>query len=220
MKKLAFAGFPLLAAAILVFNNIHEPLPIGAPIPKPEVKLKDISGKEVSFTEAQKKNGLLVMFSCNTCPVVRKYQSRTLAAAALAAKNDIGVVLLNSNTGTRDDGDSFDDMKAYGKRQAYNFFYVLDDNSVMADAFGANRTPEVFLFNKDKKLVYHGAIDDNANGEDQVSRKHLTIAIDELIGGKEISMKETRSVGVRSSAEGFLKLSQVDEQINLQLIPS
>ena len=91
--------------------------------------MKDITGKEVSFTDAQKKNGMLVMFSCNTCPVVKKYQSRTLAAAAYAAKNDIGVVLLNSNEGTRDDGDSFDDMKSYGKRQGYNFFYVLDDKS-------------------------------------------------------------------------------------------
>ena len=65
----------------------------------------------------------------------------------------------------------------------------------MADAFGANRTPEVFLFNGDGKLVYHGAIDDNSAGPDQVTRKHAVVAIDELTGGKEISMKETRSVG-------------------------
>src|ERR1700754_3450138 len=105
MKKITFAALPLLLAAAMVISSINERLPIGSPIPKPEVKMKDITGKEVCFNDAQKKNGLLVMFSCNTCPVVRKYQARTLAAAAYAAKNDIGVVLLNSNEGRRDDGD-------------------------------------------------------------------------------------------------------------------
>ena len=101
------------------------------------------------------------------------------------AGNEIGVILLNSNEATRDDGDSYEDMKDYAKRQGYNFNYVLDNNSTMADAFGANRTPEVFLFNKEGKLVYHGAIDDNANGPDQVTRKHALIAIDELVAGKD-----------------------------------
>jgi hypothetical protein len=65
----------------------------------------------------------------------------------------------------------------------------------MADQFGATRTPEAFLFNKDGKLVYHGAIDDNANGPDEVTRKHLSIDIDELLGGKDVAVKNTRSVG-------------------------
>jgi hypothetical protein len=86
-------------------------------------------------------------------------------------------------------------MKEYAKNQGYNFNYVVDNNSIMADAFGANRTPEIFLFNKEGKLVYHGAIDDNSNGPDQVTRKHAIIAIDESLAEKEISMKETRSVG-------------------------
>jgi hypothetical protein len=65
----------------------------------------------------------------------------------------------------------------------------------MADAFGANRTPELYLFNKEGKLVYHGAIDDNQNGPDASTRKHAIIAIDEMLAGKDVSMKETRSVG-------------------------
>ena len=65
----------------------------------------------------------------------------------------------------------------------------------MADAFGANRTPECYLFNKDLKLVYHGAIDDNPSNPSKIKRHHLQEAIDELVAGKEISVKETRSVG-------------------------
>ena len=71
----------------------------------------------------------------------------------------------------------------------------MDDQSKMADAFGANRTPEIFLFNNDGKLVYHGAIDDNSDNEEGVKRRHAQVAIDELIAGKDISTKETRSVG-------------------------
>ena len=195
MKKIRFVAFPIAAMVMLTFNPISSSLPIGSPIPKTEVKMMDISGTEVSFNEALKKNGLLVMFSCNTCPVVKKYQSRTLEVCKYATDNDIGVVLLNSNEATRNEGDSYDDMKEYAKNQGYNFNYVVDNNSIMADAFGANRTPEIFLFNKEGKLVYHGAIDDNSNGPDQVTRKHAIIAIDESLAEKEISMKETRSVG-------------------------
>ena len=195
MKKILFAALPIAAIAMIALKPVSDPLPIGASLPKAEVKMKDISGKEVSFKDAQKKNGLLVMFSCNTCPIVKRYQARTLEVAKNAIANDIGVILLNSNEATRGDGDSYDDMKSYANDQHYSFNYVLDINSQMADAFGANRTPEVFLFNKEGKLVYHGAIDDNANSEDAVTRKHAMLAIQELAGGKDITTKETKSVG-------------------------
>lgn len=195
MKKTLFAALPIAAISILALRPASDPLPIGAPVPNPEVKMKDISGSEVSFKDAMKKNGLLVMFSCNTCPVVKKYASRTMEVCKYAIGNDIGVVLLNSNEAYRNSGDSFDDMKAYAKEQGYYFNYVLDNDSKMADAFGATRTPEVFLFDNSGKLAYHGAIDDNSSSPDDVTRKHAIIAIEEQSNGKEITTKETRSVG-------------------------
>ncbi len=195
MKRIFFTAIPLVAIAVLTLKPVSDPLPIGASIPSPELKMKDISGKEVSFKDAQKKNGLLVMFSCNTCPVVKKYQSRSNEVCKYAMDKEIGVILLNSNEAYRDNGDSYDDSKDYGKKNGYSWYYVMDDNSEMADAFGANRTPECFLFNSDGKLVYHGAIDDNLNSPEEVTRKHAIIAIDELTAGKEITQKETRSVG-------------------------
>jgi AhpC/TSA family len=195
MKKILLFAIPVAALIIIALRPAEDPLPIGSSLPKPEVKMKDITGKEISFKDAIKKNGLLVMFSCNTCPVVKKYQPRTNEVCKYAMSKEIGVVLLNSNEAQRDNGDSYDDMKNYGKANNYSWYYVLDNNSAMADAFGAVRTPEVFLFNKDGKLAYHGAIDNNANGGDEVTRKHLSIAIDELTAGKDISTKNTRSVG-------------------------
>lgn len=195
MKKILIAVLPVAVITMIVLKPMIKPLPIGAPIPNPEVKMKNIDGKEISFNDAKKKNGLLVMFSCNTCPVVKKYQPRTNEVCKYALNKEFGVILLNSNEAYRENGDSYNDMKDYGKENAYSWFYVIDDNSAMADAFGANRTPECFLFNKEGKLVYHGAIDDNPNGPDEVTRKHLVLAIDELLSGKDISVKETRSVG-------------------------
>ncbi len=195
MKKIFSAVLPIVAVAYLTAHTANDPLAIGSSIPRPEEKMKDISGKEVSFKDAMKKNGLLVMFSCNTCPVVGKYQSRTIEVGKFAQNNEIGVILLNSNEATRGDGESFDDMKQYGKEQAYPFSYVLDKNSVMADAFGATRTPELFLFDKSDKLVYHGAIDDNANSPAKAERKHAILAMQEMLDGKSISTATTRFVG-------------------------
>jgi hypothetical protein len=187
--------FAVVATVLLAFKPFIDPLPIGASMPKADLKMKDVSGKEVSFKDAKKKNGLLVMFSCNTCPWVIKNQSRTNDIAAYALSKDIGVILLNPNEGSRDDADSFEAMKQYAKNQGYNWYYAVDANSVMADEFGANRTPECFLFNAEDKHVYHGAIDDNPGNAGAVKRKHLREAIDEMLAGKDITVKESRSMG-------------------------
>src|SRR5215510_1951172 len=192
MKKIFLALTPILIAISFAFRSTVDPLPIGSSLPNPDKKMKDVAGTQVSFKDVMNAKGLLVMFSCNTCPVVHAYQSRTIEACSYAKNKDIGVILVNSNEGSRDDGDSFSDMKDYASEQHYSWPYVVDQNSVMANAFGATRTPECFLFNADGKLVYHGAIDDNQNGPDEVTRKHLRVAMDETLQGKDVSVKTTR----------------------------
>ncbi|HQY12570.1 MAG TPA: thioredoxin family protein [Ferruginibacter sp.] len=194
MKKTLFAFAALAAIATLAFT-VGDPLPIGSAMPRADLKMKDISGKEVAMKDAAKENGVLVMFSCNTCPYVIKNQQRTLAISEYAIKMKIGVILLNSNEAYRGNEDSFDAMKEYAKEQGYQWNYVIDKDHVVADAFGANRTPECFLFDKNLKLVYHGAIDDSPSDVSAVKRIHLQEAINELTTGKEVSVKESRSVG-------------------------
>ncbi|MGC4038095.1 MAG: thioredoxin family protein [Chitinophagaceae bacterium] len=191
MKKIIF----LSAIIFCSFYPAVKELQIGSPIPNVNVKMKDVSDKEISFNDARKKNGLLVMFSCNTCPVVMRNQDRTKEICKLAQEKGIGVILINSNEGSRDEGDSFDDMKSYASEQGYDWFYTLDKNSIMADAFGAMRTPENFLFDKNLKLVYHGAIDDNPGNPADVVHKYLAEAINQMIGGKEVTIKTSRSIG-------------------------
>lgn len=194
MKKI-FLAATAIAAISFAFTKLSDPLPIGAGIPKADLKLKDISGKEVSLKDVKKKNGLLVMFTCNTCPWVVKNQSRTKEIADYALSKEIGVILLNSNEGQRDDADSYSEMKEYAAAQGYKWYYAVDANNVLADEFGANRTPEVFLFNAEARHVYHGAIDDNPGDASSVARKHLKVAIDEIVAGKDVSLKESRSMG-------------------------
>jgi thioredoxin-related protein len=195
MKKLFLF---LSSFAVLALTSFVAPdeLPIGAALPKTNVLLKDVSGKEVTLKDVKMQNGLLVMFSCNTCPYVIKNQPRTKEIAAFAQQNNIGVILINSNEGQRSSDDSFEAMKQYAKDQGYNWYYVVDKKSELADAFGANKTPECFLFNKEEKLVYHGAIDDNPGGEiSEVGRKHLKEAINEMLTNKDVTVKTSRSVG-------------------------
>lgn len=194
MKKLLFPFALFAAVTVSAFTNI-TPLPIGAAMPLADVKMKDISGKEVSLQDAKKEAGLLVMFSCNTCPYVVKNQQRTRDISQLALQKGIGVILLNSNETQRNGDDAYEAMQAYAKAQNYNWYYVVDADSKLADAFGATRTPECFLFNKEGKLVYHGAIDDNPGNAGAVSRQHLKEAMEEMLSGKDVSVKTSRSVG-------------------------
>ena len=95
-------------------------LEIGKPVPKASNKLTDVSGKQVSLTEATGKNGLLVIFSCNTCPFVIKNEGRIKDVTAYALKNEIGVMVVNSNEGQRDADDSFDAMKKYKAEKQFS----------------------------------------------------------------------------------------------------
>lgn len=201
MKKV-FAPMAVITAAFLYSFSVIPSLPIGSALPKGDVQLKDISGKETTLKECRGKTGLLVMFSCNTCPYVIKNQQRTKAICSYARENGLGIIVINSNEASRDNEDSFEAMKKYAAAQQYSWKYVMDNNSELANAFGANRTPECFLFDKDLKLVYHGAIDNNPADESNVTRKHLQVAIDELATGKDITVKETKSVGCGIKRKG------------------
>jgi len=192
MKKIFLSLFLIPAFAFTVND---DPLEIGSSLPKADIKMKDISGKEVSLNTVKSNSGLLVMFSCNTCPVVVRNQSRTNEICSYAKEKGLGVIILNSNEGNRGDDDSFEAMKSYAKEQGYNWYYAVDKNNEIADAFGASRTPECFLFDKDGKLVYHGAIDDNPQDANAVNRVHLKEAINETLNGKPVSMKKSKSVG-------------------------
>jgi thioredoxin-related protein len=201
MKKLhiitTIIALSLVIMSFNLVNMINPELTIGAKLPKADKNMQDVSGKEISLESAKTEKGVLVIFTCNTCPYVKLSESRIKEYTDLAAKNGIGAVLINSNEAQRADGDddSFAEMRAYYTKQDLKCFYTLDAKSEVADAFGATRTPQCFLFNKDGVLVYKGAIDDNVKDPKAVKNAYLKDALNALAKGEKIATTESKSIG-------------------------
>ncbi len=193
------AGVALVAA--ISFNSMSAiaqsdvKLNPGDDLPAMEVSLKNVTGKPTSLKEAAGKNGLLVMFSCNTCPFVVKNEEATAKAIAYAKSHNVGMVIINSNEAKREGDDSYSAMTKYAKQQKYTVPYLLDENSQLANKFGANHTPEIFLFNSKNKLVYKGAMNDNPSNPAEVKQVYIEDAINAMVAGKEVNPNVTKSIG-------------------------
>jgi|AntDeeMinimDraft_5_1070356.scaffolds.fasta_scaffold04969_2 peroxiredoxin len=189
----------LAVVALWAFSPVEkaakDELKIGAKAPMLETPVMDVSGKKITLKEVGKENGLLVNFSCNTCPWVSRWEDRYNPIAKLAKEHGVGVIALNPNAAIRDGGESLEDMKKRSDKNSYNFYYALDKDSRIAKAFGATRTPHIYVFNSEMELVYRGAIDDNARSAEGVEKPYLKNAIKEMAAGKEISDKTSKSLG-------------------------
>lgn len=194
MKKMLFFLMLTLSVSVIASNNSGK-LAIGDKPVLNEAKMDDISGAKISLADVKQENGLLVLFSSNTCPFVLQWEDRYPEIKAWADKNKVGMVVLNSNHTKRDSDDSFDAMKKHAKEKGYNFYYVLDDQSAIANAFGGQTTPHAFLFNGKMELVYKGAIDDSYKSAKDVKQAYLKDAISSLSNGKKIAVAETKPVG-------------------------
>ena len=190
MKKLIFSAIILLCSGMQA-----EELNLGSVLPLEDVKLLDISGEHISLGEAKGENGILVIFSCNTCPWVIKWEDRYVELAKKYRSKGIGVIAVNSNETTFKSSDSMDEMKKHAKENNYNFYYARDDGSKLAREFGATRTPHVYLFNAEDRLVYRGAIDDNAKNQKKVKKPYVADAIDAMLAGNTIKYASTKALG-------------------------
>ncbi len=167
----------------------------GDALPAMNVSLKNTIGKNTTLKEAAGKNGLLVMFSCNTCPFVVRNESIIKKTMEFATANNVGMVILNSNEAKRGGDDSYEAMKAYAKTQGYTVPYLADENSKLADLFGASHTPEIYLFNNKMELVYKGAMNDNPSEPANYKKMYIVDAINAMVAGKPVDPKTTKSVG-------------------------
>ncbi len=188
-----------VCSAILFFSFTKSALPVeelalNAPIPQGDYKMKDVSGKSVSLNELKTGKGLLVIFSCNTCPYVKLSESRIKEYTDFCVANGIGIALVNSNEAQRSEDDSFEEMTKYFAAQKLKCTYAVDEKSLLANAFGASRTPQCFLFNP-KGLIYKGAIDDNVKDPAAVKAPYLKDALTALLKNETPKMQETKSIG-------------------------
>jgi len=170
-------------------------LGIGSQMPNTDYLLNDISGNQITLNEIKGENGTLIIFSCNTCPWVIRWEDRYVEIANSYLKKGIGMIAINSNVARFNGDDSLYKMKKHAKEKKYNFPYAQDPKAKLAYAFGATKTPHVYLFNDKDNLVYRGAIDDNARDADAVEEPFLSKAIDQLLAGQKIKKTTSKAIG-------------------------
>jgi len=157
--------------------------------------LPAIDGVNHSLSEYGGKDAVVVMFSCNHCPYVRAWEDRMVQIQADYAARGVQLVAINANDATKYPEDSFHKMKERAREKQFNFPYLRDESQEIAKAYGAERTPEVFLFDKTGTLRYHGVIDDNYDDPKAVKVKYLRNALDAVLAGSRPKTTETKPVG-------------------------
>jgi peroxiredoxin len=190
-------GLSLLVGTTLpssagIYNTV---LKIGDPAPAWK-DLDGVDGKKHSLADWKNKDVLVVVFTCNSCPAAEDYEDRILAFAAKytagpAAK--VGLVAINVNTIPED---RLPKMKERAAARKFTFPYLYDETQKIAHDYGALYTPEFFVLNKDRKVVYMGAMDDRDNAA-QVKERFLELAVEAALKGAKPATEETLARGCR-----------------------
>jgi len=160
----------------------------------PDFTLTGVDDKAHSLNDYRERK-VVVIFSCNHCPYVRAWEDRMIAIQADYLARGVQLIAINSNDADKYPEDSFENMKMRAKEKSFNFPYLRDKDQKVARSYGAQRTPEVFLFDRNFILRYHGAIDDNYDEPKAVKTPYLRNALDAVLSGKTIRVAETQPVG-------------------------
>jgi thiol-disulfide isomerase/thioredoxin len=140
---------------------------------------------------------VVIIFTCNHCPYARAYIERIARLVTEYEKRNVGFFAISANDVSKYPEDSFENMIPMGKQLNLDGKYLYDESQQVAKAFSAERTPEVYVFNRHNRLVYHGLIDDNANYKmpQEVRHTYLKDALDAVLAGKEVIEKDTKAIG-------------------------
>lgn len=163
-----------------------------------DFKLKNTNGNMVALSDYKNSKGVIVIFDCNTCPYSKKYNDRIIALNKKYVSKGFPVLAIQPNDPEVSPGDSFDEMVKHAKDHNYDFPYLFDDGQAVTKAFGATNTPHTFILKKEGntfKVVYIGAIDDNAKDESAVTKKYVEEAVDAVLAGKPVATGKTKALG-------------------------
>lgn len=197
---LAVLAFALPASSCAQSGDAGAPvapaaLALGSALPMADVAMKNVDGRELTLAKAGGRKGTLVIFLCNHCPWVKLWQPRLAEVGNDALKKGVGVIAVNGNDPEDYPEDGFDEMVKRAKDVGYRFPYVVDATSDVARAFGATKTPEAFLFDASGRLVYHGAVDDNARDAKKVKSRWLADALAAVAAGRPVPVAESKALG-------------------------
>jgi len=193
MKKVLFF---FLAATLVAFAPAKNGYDVGDKVA--DFKLKNVDGKMMSLADFKSAKGFIVIFDCNTCPVSKAYNDRIQALNEKYVSKGYPLIAINPNSPEVSSGDSYEAMVKYAQKKGYKFPYLYDESQSVIRQFGPTNTPHVFVLKKegnDVKVAYIGAIDDNTSDADDVTKKYVEAAVDELLAGKSVSNSKTKAVG-------------------------
>jgi peroxiredoxin len=162
--------------------------------PAPDFQLLGTDNREHSLADYDDAELLVLIQSCNHCPYVLAWEGRMVALQSEYSGRGVRFVAVNSNDAERYPEDSFEQMVTHASQQRFNFDYLHDPSQAVARALGAERTPEVFLFDRKRRLVYHGALDDSRD-ETAVRTRYLGDALDAALAGKTPPVADTPPSG-------------------------
>jgi len=155
-------------------------------------KLPSVDGKDYGFADFAKAKVLVIVFTCNSCPYAVDYEERLVAFhKQYCASGDVALVAINSNLIPED---SLDEMKKRAEKRGFLFPYLFDQSQQTAQNYGALRTPECFVLNQERKIVYMGALDDSAKVE-EVKQKFWETAVQASLAGRTPETGETAPIG-------------------------
>ncbi len=186
----------ILAFLLLIMLTVNAQYKVGDKIE--DFRLKNVDNKMVALADYKDAKGFIVIFSCNHCPVVQKYESRMKYLHSDFASKGFPVIAINSNDEKIQPQDSFAEMKKRAKAQGFKFAYLRDETQEVARRFGAARTPHIYIINKTAdgmKLAYIGAIDNNADNPKRADKHYVSDAVNSLLKGEPVALTETRAVG-------------------------
>jgi peroxiredoxin len=163
----------------------------------PAFDLPGVDGKAHSLDALKGAKATIVVFSCNHCPYVVLNEDRLIAVARDYAAKGVALAAINSNDAANYPEDSFPEMKKRAAEKNFPFPYLRDESQDVARAYGAARTPHIFVLDKDLRLAYTGAVDDDSNFQTRkkVEKPYLRDALDDLIAGRPVRAPETHAIG-------------------------
>ena len=194
MKKLLL--YLSLCFAFMLSSFISRPTADGYKVgdKATDFKLKNIDGKMVSLADNKAAKGYIVVFTCNTCPFAKAYESRIVDLNTKYASKGYPVVAINPNDPAVAPGDSYADMQ----KKKYAFPYLVDESQQVAKTYGATRTPHLYVLTRqgnDFVVSYIGAIDDNSEDAKLVKTKYVENAMNEILADKPATTNSTKAIG-------------------------
>ncbi len=169
-------------------------LPLGTPAPS--FDLPDFDGRRYALADIAGSRALLVVFTCEHCPFARHIRAGFARFAAEYAPRGLAIVAVNSNDLAAYPQDGPDAMREEARSAGYGFPYLLDADQSVAKAYRAACTPDFFLFDSDRRLVYRGQFDDSRPGDARpVTGADLRRAADAVLSGTAVGLEQRPSVG-------------------------